>query len=127
MIRPTVYLGISRLVTAAVLLLFWDRFINVYDYYDPVTDGSLVCAVFFLACAWFQYLSLDHVYFFSVSRKEKKKIKKHWKADIADFADEKVISLEELEPEERKSCRFISHTVCCVICFLIFGIASLVR
>ena len=83
-----------------------------------------VAGFYFVVLAWMEYLKMDgvKVHFLLEERQKKKKPKRHSQADIADFADEKVISFEELEADERIVCKFLSD----IICFAIFMVPSIV-
>lgn len=121
MIRPTVYLCATKVSIALVLALCWDRFINKHHYFSLISDAFLVCSFILFALAWFQYLRLDGVRIIHMNRQDREEIKKkkkkkiHWKGDIVDFADEKIIPLEDLEPEEQSACRFTSSVACGVL------------
>ena len=82
--------------------------------YKTVTRTSIV-AVLLLIWAWVDYLRLDGVTIhhlleeFKGMGKRQKKI--HSTRSIIDYADEKIVSFEELEPEERTYCSLLSNLV----------------
>ena len=55
-------------------------------------------------------------------KKRKRKEKKHVKKDIADFVDEKIVSFDELEEEEKVVVNLLSN----FISGLIFVLISLI-
>ena len=68
-----------------------------------------------LIWAWVDYLRLDGVTIhhlleeFKGMGKRQKKV--HSTRSIIDYADEKIVSFEELEPEERTYCSLLSNLV----------------
>ena len=82
--------------------------------YKTVTRTSIV-GVVLLIWAWVDYLRLDGVTIhhlleeFKGMGKRQKKI--HSTRSIIDYADEKIVSFEELEPEERTYCSLLSNLV----------------
>jgi hypothetical protein len=110
MLRPIVYKAVTRLSIVAVLSLVWDRYTSEGLY--SIWEGPLlVFGVVLLGWAWLGYLKLDgmtvHHLLEDVRHKPKKK---HYATrSIVDFADEKIISFEELEPEERTFCSMMAN------------------
>lgn len=119
MIRPLAYKTITKLCIASAILLLWNRFVE-----SVVSMGDLlfIVAVFFLLLCWFRYLRMDG---FSIhhllEEKEKKTKKVHVQRDIVDFVDEKIVSFQELEEDERDVVVLLSYGICA----LMFGIISL--
>lgn len=113
MIRPTIYKCVTKISIALAAVLLWNRFINQDNRMSIVVDGFFVAAAVFGMLAWFGYLQLDGVRFHYLfeNRKEKKKPVRHTTKDIADFADEKIVSFAELEDEERLACTFVANLV----------------
>lgn len=122
MIRPTIYQSATKISVALVLALLWDRYINLNGIFSVVRDAFLVVGIFFFMLAWFQYLRLDGLKITRTSTEDTGKKKSHITKDIVDFADEKIISFAELEPEERIVCRLLGD----VLCGLLFLIPALV-
>lgn len=123
MIHPLVYQVITKASIVVVVALLWDRFVNVQGHLSMVRDAYLVLGLIFLMLSWFQYLSLDgmsikHLF----ATKDKKKPKRKGTSDIADYADEKIISFSELEDDERTVVRLLAN----VITGLIFVVISLI-
>lgn len=114
MIRPMIYQCVNKICMALVLALLWDRFLNRYKIYSMVGDAFFVVGLFFFMLAWFQYLRMDgmKVHHLLEDRKKKKRKKRHSSMDIVDFADEKVISFDELEEDEKIVCRFLGDLLC---------------
>ena len=109
MFHPILYKTVTRTSIVAVLMLLWDRY---------VSDGTFtmwLLGVILLAWAWVDYLRLDGVTIhhlleeFKGMGKRQKKI--HSTRSIIDYADEKIVSFEELEPEERTYCSLLSNLV----------------
>lgn len=127
MIHPLIYQVITKGAVVVVLALLWDRFVNQQGRLSMVRDGYLVLGLIFLMLAWFQYLSLDDVsvkHLFGTN--QKKKAKRNGTSDIADYADEKIISFSELEDEERTIVRLLADVLTGSIFILIALIAWIV-
>ena len=87
MFRPILYKSVTRVSVVAVLMLLW---------------------------AWVNYLRLDGVTIHHLGEEFKdlgKKKKFHSTKSIVDFADERIVSFEELEPEERTYCSMLSNLI----------------
>ena len=96
MFRPILYKSVTRVSVVAVLMLLWDRY---------VSDGTFTM---WQAPA----LRLDGVTIHHLGEEFKnmgKKKKFHSTKSIVDFADERIVSFEELEPEERIYCSMLSN------------------
>ena len=63
--------------------------------------------------AWFSYLHLDGVTMHHMleERKKKKPVRKSY-TDIVDFADEHIVSFDELSGEERAVCSMSANLIC---------------
>ena len=75
---------------------------------------ALLLGVVLLAWAWVNYLRLDGVTIHHLGEEFKdmgKKKKFHSTKSIVDFADERIVSFEELEPEERTYCSMLSNLI----------------
>ena len=92
----------------------------IYDRY--VSDGTftmwqapaLLLGAILLGWAWVDYLRLDGVTIHHLAEEFKdmgKKKKRHATKSIVDYADERIVSFEELEPEERIFCSLLSNLV----------------
>ena len=119
MVRPTIYLCVTKITTALALIMAWDRFLNSNGYYKLVRDGFFIVGLVFLLGVWYQYLAMDGLRFFSNAGKGKArkrpKVTMFWTKDIIDFVDEKVTSLDELEDDEQRAVRFTSNLICCLL------------
>ena len=74
----------------------------------------LLLGVVLLMWAWVNYLRLDGVTIHHLGEEFKdmgKKKKFHSTKSIVDFADERIVSFEELEPEERTYCSMLSNLI----------------
>lgn len=114
MIRPIVYQCVTKISIAVVLALLWNQFINRSQLFHIVKDAFFVLAICFFALAWVQYLRFDgmRIHHLFEDKEKKKKKKRHRTKDIVDFADEKIISFDELEDDEKIVCRFIGDIIC---------------
>ena len=90
MFHPILYKCVTRVSIVAVLML-----------------GAIL-----LGWAWVDYLRLDGVTIHHLAEEFKdmgKKKKRHATKSIVDYADERIVSFEELEPEERVFCSLLSN------------------
>lgn len=121
MIRPTLYKCVSKSVIMVTLILLWDRYVN-HGVLAVWRDGCFSAALFLFALAWVSYLQLDGVRNpLRGNAKEKKKTRRHT-GDIADYADEHIVSFDELDDDERTACSMGSS----LLAGLLFLIPSLV-
>ncbi len=107
MLRAIVYKAASRAAAAACLCLLWQRFVSDGRFTIWEAPCFAVGAAL-LAWAWVCYLRLDgvRVEFIGRERLAARRARKrlHATHSIVDFADEKIVAFEELEPEERIFC-----------------------
>ena len=114
MFHPILYKSVTRVSVVAVLMLLWDRYVSDGTF-TMWQAPALLLGVILLAWAWVDYLRLDGVTIhhlleeFKGMGKRQKKI--HSTRSIIDYADEKIVSFEELEPEERVFCSLLSNLV----------------
>ena len=104
MFHPILYKCVTRVSVVAVLMLLWDRYVR--------QAPALLLGVILLAWAWVDYLRLDGVTIHHLAEEFKemgKKKKRHATKSIVDYADERIVSFEELEPEERVFCSLLSN------------------
>lgn len=101
MIRPTLYKLVSKSAIILTLLLLWDRYVNK-GVLSVWRDGCFVAAFFLFAMAWISYLRLDGIRN-PLPRNEKKK-RRRFTGDIVDYADEHIVSFDELNDDERAAC-----------------------
>ena len=107
MLRPIIYQAVTRFSVGLAAALLLDRFVNVnQSQYSAAEFSFLAVGIILLAAAWFNYLKLDGLESPFVDFKfRKKKKKKHFKQDIVDFVDEKIISFDELQEDEQTVCK----------------------
>ncbi len=112
MFRPTLYKTVTKLAVCAVIVLLWDRYLNPLGF--SVLEYGCFCVGGIIALlAWFEYLRLDGMVVHHLNEDiRKKKKERHRSKDIVDFVGEKIISYDELEPEERALCRMLSDLLC---------------
>ena len=75
---------------------------------------ALLLGVILLAWAWVDYMRLDGLtihHLLEELKGIKPQKKFHATRSIMDYADEKIVSFEELEPEERVFCSLLSNLV----------------
>ena len=106
--RPTIYLGVCKLLIVLLLSLLWFRFIDGGQ--RGAGFAMNIFGLVLLLISWFYYLSIDG---FSpvqnlFGRRKTKKKKEAVSFDIADFTDEDITQYRDLEPEERTACQLVS-------------------
>lgn len=113
MFHPILYKCVTRVSTVAVLMLLWDRYVSDGTFTMWQAPALLLGAIL-LGWAWVDYLRLDGVTIHHLAEEFKgmgKKKKRHATKSIVDYADERIVSFEELEPEERTYCSMLSNLV----------------
>ena len=113
MFRPVLYKSVTRVSVVAVLMLLWDRYVSDGKF-TMWQAPALLLGVVLLAGAGGNYLRLDGVTVHHLGEEFKdigKKKKLHATKSIVDYADERIVSFEELEPEERVFCSLLSNLV----------------
>ena len=119
MVRPIIYKTATKLSIALVVVQLWNRWINTKSIMS-LRDGYFAVGLIVLMLSWFSYLKLDGISVHLWTEKKEKK-KKHRMYDIIDFADEKITSYDELEPNEQVACKLASSLITGVI-FLIVSL-----
>ena len=123
MVRPLIYKVVTKSSIIVVLALLWNYVVNTSSHMSIRKDAFFVIGLIWMMFAWFQYLKLDgYTVQYVFKDKRKRKEKKHIQKDIADFVDEKIISFEELEDEEKVVVNLLSN----LIAGLIFVLISLI-
>ena len=113
MFHPILYKCVTRVSVVAVLMLLWDRYVSDGTF-TMWQAPALLLGVVLLMWAWVNYLRLDGVTIHHLGEEFKdmgKKKKFHSTKSIVDFADERIVSFEELEPEERTHCSMLSNLI----------------
>ena len=113
MFHPILYKTFTRVSIVAVLMLLWDRYVSDGTF-TMWQAPALLLGVILLAWAWVDYLRLDGmtIHHLLEEFKDAGKKKKHFATkSIVDYADERIVSFEELEPEERTFCSLMSNLV----------------
>ena len=108
LVRPTVYLAVTKAAIVLLLSLLWERFM---DQGQRGTGYALgVFGLVFLLFSWFHYLSLDGVSPFKglFKKREAKRKARSSSYDMIDFVDEPITPYRDLEPEERTACQLVS-------------------
>lgn len=120
MVRPMIYKIAAKSSIILVLALLWDRFVNTAGRMSMRKDVFFIIGLIWMLFAWFQYLKLDEYNIQYVFRdKRERKEKKHIQKDIADFVDEKIISFDELEEDEKVLVNLLSNLITGLIYVLI--------
>lgn len=110
MLRPILYKTITRALVVAVLCLLWERFLSD-GHFSLWQAPGFCCGAVLLGWAWMDYLQLDGVRLPFLPDRFKEvepKKKRHSTRSIVDYADEKIVAFEDLEPLERVFCSMIS-------------------
>lgn len=127
MLRPIVYKAVTRGMAAAVLSLLWERYISE-GLYSLWQGPGLLCGLAFLVWAWGCYLWLDGVrvrgFLADKGRERAEQKRRHPTHSMVDFADEKIVSFEELEEDERVLCSLTANLVLGVPLTLVGIVAS---
>ena len=118
MIRPVLYLCAGKWAAAAAFALAWNRFFNIGGQ-RPLGWAFAACAAVFAGLAWLQYLNLDGMSLQYLFEDKREKKKKHPKRDIADYVDERITALADLEEDERAFCRLASNLVSALFCVVL--------
>ena len=116
---------VVRVLIAMVLSLLWDRFINT-DGLRSLDYATSALGLILLAFSWFSYLSQDGIeglgklFDFFRNRKAKKKgTMRSRGGDISDYVDDEVVSYDDLDDEDRKTCRFLANLLAGLIMLFI--------
>lgn len=124
-IRPILYRSITWGSIALALALCWNRFVNVGHFLSVGRDAFLVVGAFFLMLGWFTYLKVDGVAMPKLHiGDKKKKPMRHSYGDMIDFADEHIVTFDELDDEEQDLCRLATNVILGVF-FLIISFLNL--
>ena len=115
MFHAVLYKTFGRLVISVCLCLLWQRFVSDGRFTIWEAPCFAVGAAL-LGWAWVSYLRLDGV---RVPFLDKKKglgeargaRKRHATHSMADFADEKIVSFDELSSEERALCSMLASLI----------------
>lgn len=114
MIRPIFYKTVTKSTTGLAAVLVWNRWSNK-EALVSLDYGFYIIGVVMLSMSWFNYLSLDGVDGSGIKNifasKEIKKENKHKIKHGMDFIDEKVVSFDELEEDERTVCKMASNLI----------------
>lgn len=125
MIRPTIYKAVTKIFVILTLLLLWDRYVNG-GRLSLVRDGFFVGGAFLLVMAWMSYLRLDGIKnpLPRGEKPQKKGKRRPWTGDIADYADQHIVSFDELTEEEKAACS-MGSSLASALLFLIPALVAL--
>lgn len=120
MIRPLIYKAFTRLILALTASLLWDEFVNLGQK-ETRSWAFVFFGVFFVTAAWMSYLRLDGIKapqfdraLFDWKRKPKRMV-----GDIIDYVDEKVVTFEELEEDEKNLVLAAANLLCGVVFIIV--------
>lgn len=112
MFHAVLYKTFGRLVIAACLCLLWQRFVS--DGRFTIWEAPcLAVGAALLGWAWVSYLRLDGIRIPFVDRgkdlsDQRGARKRHATHSMADFVDEKIVSFDELSPQEKALCSMLA-------------------
>ena len=115
MFHAVLYKSFSRLVIAACLCLLWQRFVS--DGRFTIWEAPcLAVGAALLGWAWVGYLRLagSRVPFGDKDMARAAQggaRKRHATHSMADFADEKIVSFDELSPQEKALCSMLASLI----------------
>jgi hypothetical protein len=118
MIRPIVTKTITRTLIGLVIVLLWDKYVNVERIgVSRLGFGLGAVGIILMAGAWFSYLHLDGLKPIDTAKKKfgvknkKKKTKQSMGGDIADYLDEEIVPYEELDESEKAACQMAAFLI----------------
>ena len=118
MIRPIVTKTITRTLIGLVIVLLWDKYVNVERIgVSRLGFGLGAVGIILMADAWFSYLHLDGLTPIDTAKKKfgvknkKKKTKQSMGGDIADYLDEEIVPYEELDESEKAACQMAAFLI----------------
>lgn len=117
MVRPIIIKLFSALVISAVIVLLWDRLINVSDFVDARRYVLPVLSAFFAARAWLAFLRLDRIKLPRLTKRKKRTGIQ--KGGMLDAIDTDEGAFEELQQEEQDICVLVSSLICGVVLLII--------
>lgn len=112
MIRPIIYKTVTKVSIALTVVLLWNYWVNS-NAFMPMSlgDGFFIVGLMVTLFSWFNYLKLDGIRVNMSGYQKERKKKKHKIYDIIDFADEKIVSFDELESDEQEACKLASSLI----------------
>lgn len=126
MIRPIFYKSITKFSISLTLCLLWDHFLNKDNLYSIWEYPFFLAGCILLSGVWFCYLKLDHFTIHHLAERNDRTPRKHHATkSIVDFADEKIISFEELNTQEQTICDLLSNLITGILFLLPALILSL--
>ena len=120
MLRPFIYMTFTRFLLSLCAFLLADFFISPHVGRSLKSPLFVLGGILFAVLAWIAYLRLDGIKLprIMMMRINPSKKPKRSFGDIIDYVDEKPISFEELDDDEKDICILGADLICCVI-FLI--------
>lgn len=112
LVRPILYRSITWGSIALAAALVWERFVGMKSFLSVGRDVFFIIGIFFLALAWFYYLKIDGIRPPKLNTENfKRKPKRFGYGDIIDFADEHVVTFDELSDEEQDLCKLATNSL----------------
>jgi len=127
MIRPVIYRIIPRLIIGLVLVLLWDRFLNVPKVFSMTANAFFVLGIIFFAMAWFTYLKKDGVKFHFLNENKTRTLKKRrgLKFMMTDFSDDEPSPDDVLDDRDIINAELVANIIT-GFCFLLISVFSMV-
>ena len=103
MIRPIVTKTITRTLIGLVIVLLWDKYVNVERIgVSRLGFGLGAVGIILMAGAWKKKFGVKN---------KKKKTKQSMGGDIADYLDEEIVPYEELDESEKAACQMAAFLI----------------
>lgn len=120
MLRPFIYMTFTRFLLSLCAFLLADFFISPHVGQSLKSPLFVLGGILFAVLAWIAYLRLDGIKLprIMMMRINPSKKPKRSFGDIIDYVDEKPISFEELDDDEKDICILGADLICCVIFFV---------
>ena len=120
LLRPAVYMTFTRFLLALTAALLFDHFASSAA--RPLRAYAfLFMGVFFFALAWIAYLRLDGIKLprLMMLRLNIRKKPARTYGDMSDYTDEKIVSFDDLENDEKDVCCLTADLFCFVVFMLL--------
>ena len=110
MIRPIVTKTITRTLIGLVIVLLWDKYVNVERIgVSRLGFGLGAVGIILMAGAWFSYLHLDGLT--PIDTAKKKFGVKNKKKKTKQSLDEEIVPYEELDESEKAACQMAAFLI----------------
>lgn len=120
--RYCLYQAATRFGFSMLVCLLWDRLANPTNI-DLNHFAFFFMAVFFVLLTWLTYLRIDGLRMPQLKmdflKKIKKKVIRSSYTDMSDYADEEIVSFDDLEDDEKIRVRLYANALCALIYLII--------